>query len=157
MADNFHSIDGEIEEQDQIIADLATLTTSVNTNTTNITNINVSSINAKLAGTSSSGLKTLITGNDSDIANIQTKTDFISVSQNVNLDTMESNISTNNNKITYPSSDSTKVGHISVSSAVNLNTMNTSITTNTNAIDAIAYNPSGRSCRTLRVLRHAGF
>jgi len=137
MADNFHSIDNEIEEQDQIIEDLASLTTSVNTNSTNITNINVSSINAKLAGTSSSGLKTLIIGNDSDIANIETKTDFITVSQNVNLDTMESNIATNNNKITYPSSDSTKVGRITIDGNLNLSTMASNITTNTNGIDAI--------------------
>ena len=137
MADNFHSIDNEIEEQDQIIEDLASLTTSVNTNSTNITNINVSSINAKLAGTSSSGLKTLIIGNDSDIANIETKTDFITVSQNVNLDTMESNIATNNNKITYPSADSTKVGRITIDGNLNLSTMSSNITTNINGIDAI--------------------
>lgn len=137
MADNFHSIDSEIEEQDQIIEDLANLTTSVNTNTTNISNIDVATINAKLAGTSSSGLKTLINGNDTDIANIQTKTDFISITQNCDLDQMESDIATNNAKVGITATEQGKLSNISVSSSVNLNTMNTNITTNTNAIDAI--------------------
>jgi len=137
MSDNLHTFNDEVLEQDQIVTDLTDLTTRVGTNETDITTINNLNIANKFAGSVSSGLKTLIAGNDTDIANIETKTDFISVSQNVNLDTMESNITTNNSKVTYPSADATKVGHISVSSAVNLNTMNTSITTNTNAIDAI--------------------
>jgi len=69
------------------------------------------------------------------------------VSQAVNLDTMESNISTNNSKTgitasqasaitantaknSYPSGDSTKVGFISVTQAVDLDTMESNIATN---------------------------
>lgn len=71
----------------------------------------------------------------------------ISVSQAVNLDTMESNIATNNAKTgitgsqasaitantaknSYPSGDSTKVGFISVTQAVDLDTMESNIATN---------------------------
>ena len=137
MSDNLHNFNDEVLEQDQIITDLTALTTRVGTNETNITTINNLNIVAKFAGTASTGLKTDITGNATDITNIETKTDFISVTQNVDLDTMETNIASNNAKNSYPSGDATKVGHISVSSAVNLNTMNTNITTNTNAIDAV--------------------
>lgn len=137
MSDNLHNFNDEVLEQDQIITDLTALTARVGTNETDITTINNLNIANKFAGSVSSGLKTLIEGNDTDITNIQTKTDFISVSQAVDLDTMESNIATNNAKNSYPSGDATKVGNISVTSAVNLNTMNTNITTNTNAIDAI--------------------
>ena len=97
MSDNFHELDIEEEEQDQIIVDLDAVEASVVT------------INNKLAGTASSGLKTLIEGNDTDIGNIQTKTNFITVTQAVNLDTMESNIATNNSKITYDSTSSTRL------------------------------------------------
>ena len=137
MSDNLHNFNDEVLEQDQIITDLTALTTRVGTNETDITTINNLNIANKFAGSVSSGLKTLIEGNDTDIANIKTKTDFVSVTQNVDLDTMETNIATNNAKNSYPSGDATKMGNISVSSAVNLNTMNTAITTNTNAIDAI--------------------
>ena len=137
MSDNLHNFNDEVLEQDQIVTDLTALTTRVGTNETDITTINNLNIANKFAGSVSSGLKTLIEGNDTDIANIKTKTDFVSVSQNVDLDTMESNIATNNAKNSYPSGDATKMGNISVTSAVNLNTMNTNITTNTNAIDAI--------------------
>lgn len=76
-----------------------------------------------------------------------TKLGNISVSQAVDLDTMESNIATNNAKTgitgsqasaitantaknSYPSGDSTKVGHISVTQAVDLDTMESDIATN---------------------------
>jgi hypothetical protein len=55
----------------------------------------------------------------------------ISITQPVDLDTIESNVSTNNNKITYPSVDSTKVGYISVTQAVDLDTMKSDISTHT--------------------------
>ena len=48
--------------------------------------------------------------NSTAITNIETKTDFISVTQNVDLDTMESNIATNNSKVSY--TDGTKVAGI---------------------------------------------
>ena len=137
MGDNYHGINSEIEDQDILEANFTTLSTSVNNNTTAISNINVSSINNKLSGGNSSGLKTLIQGNDTDIQNIQTKTDLITISNAINMDDEKTLRITNTNKNSYPSGDATKVGHISVSSAVNLNTMNNSITTNTNAIDAV--------------------
>jgi hypothetical protein len=83
--------------------------------------------------------KTGITSTQAD------KLSNISVSQAVNLDTMESNIATNNAKISYtdasavaantaknsyPSGDSTKVGFISVTQAVDLDTMESNIATN---------------------------
>ena len=137
MSDNLHTFNDEILEQDEMLADLTALTATVNTNTGNITTINNLNIANKFAGSVSSGLKTLIAGNDTDIANIETKTDFITVSQNVNLDTMESNIATNNSKVTYPSADATKVGRITIDGNLNLSTMSSNITTNTNGIDAI--------------------
>ena len=137
MSDNLHEFNDEILEQDQIITDLTALTGRVSTNETDITAINNLNIANKFAGTVSSGLKTLIEGNDTDITNIETKTDFITVSQAVDLDTMESNIATNNAKVGITTTEQNKLSNISVSSAVNLNTMNTAITTNTNAIDAI--------------------
>ena len=130
MADNFHDYNDEEEEQDKILADLTALTTQVN-------NIDLTTINNKLAGTASSGLKTLIEGNDTDIQNIQTKTDFISVSQNVDLDEIETHTNLNNAKNSYPSGDAVKVGRITIDGNLNLTNMNNSITTNTNAIDAI--------------------
>jgi len=48
------------------------------------------------------------------------KVKFIAVTQNVDLDTMESDITTNNAKVTYNTTDSTKVGFISVTQAVDL-------------------------------------
>ena len=137
MSDNLHDFNDEVLEQDQIITDLTALTATVNTNTTNITTINNLNIANKFAGSVSSGLKTLIEGNDTDIANIKTKTDFVSVTQNVDLDTIESNVSTNNAKNSYPSADATKVGRITIDGNLNLTNMNNSITTNTNAIDAV--------------------
>nr|BAR36754.1 hypothetical protein [uncultured Mediterranean phage uvMED] len=76
-----------------------------------------------------------------------TKLGHISVSQAVDLDTMESNISTNNAKTgisssqataiqtnsaknTYPSADATKVGFITVTQDVDLDTMESNIATN---------------------------
>lgn len=76
-----------------------------------------------------------------------TKLGNISVTQAVNLDTMESDIATNNSKVgisaqqaadivtnnakvSYPSTDSTKVGFISVTQAVNLDTIEIDVATN---------------------------
>lgn len=76
-----------------------------------------------------------------------TKLGHISVTQAVDLDTMESDIATNNSKVgittqqasdittnnaknTYPSADSTKVGFISVTQAVDLDTIESDVSTN---------------------------
>ena len=65
---------------------------------------------------------------------VQALTDNISVSQSVDLDTMETNIATNNAKNSYPSGDATKMGHISVSQAVDLDDMESKIALNTSLI-----------------------
>ena len=137
MGDNHHPLNTEELDQDILEANLETLTTSVNANTTAISNIDITTINNKLSGGVSSGLKTLIEGNDTDIANIKTKTDFISITQNCDLDQMETDIGVNNLKNGITSAEQSKLSNISVSSSVNLNTMNNSITANTNAIDSI--------------------
>ena len=59
-----------------------------------------------------------------------TKVGHISVTQAVDLDTMESNIATNNAKNSYPSTDATKVGFISVTQAVDLDTIESDVATN---------------------------
>ena len=59
-----------------------------------------------------------------------TKVGLISVTQAVDLDTMESNIATNNAKNSYPSADATKVGFISVTQAVDLDTIESNVATN---------------------------
>ncbi len=188
MSDNLHNLNTEEQDQDQLEVDVALLQTQIATANTNITNLS-----NQTAGTGTSGLKSLIEANDTDIASIQSKTnlltineavdldnyddvntnltsintmlqktgndtvlkttgtkiqfyqggsqlfnsneiknlvDNISVTQAVDLDTMESNISTNNSKNSYPSGDATKVGHISVTQAVDLDTMETNIASN---------------------------
>ena len=59
------------------------------------------------------------------------KVGFISVTQAVDLDTMESNITTNNAKNSYPGADSTKVGFITVTGAADLDAMQTAQGLNT--------------------------
>ena len=59
-----------------------------------------------------------------------TKVGHISVTQAVDLDTMESNIETNNAKNSYPSADATKVGFISITQAVDLDTLESNVETN---------------------------
>ena len=54
----------------------------------------------------------------------------ITVTQAVDLDTMESNIATNNAKTGITSGEQTKLGHISVTQAVDLDTMESNISTN---------------------------
>ena len=137
MANTSHSLDLEKQEQDEILANLNALTATVGNNTTSISNISLTPINNKLAGSVSSGLKTLIEANDDDIENIKDKTDYVTVTGNINLDTVLSNTNTNNSKVTYPSSDSVKVGRITINGNLNLSTMSSNITTNINAIDAI--------------------
>lgn len=112
---------------------LDSMESDISTNATNISN-NASSISTNQSNISS---------NDTDISalqnratNIEAKTDFISVSQSVNLDTMESNIATNNAKNSYPSADATKVGFISVTQAVDLDSMESGISSNSASIIA---------------------
>lgn len=59
-----------------------------------------------------------------------TKVGHITVTQAVDLDTIESNVATNNAKNSYPSGDATKVGHLTVTQAVDLDTIETDVTAN---------------------------
>ena len=75
MGDNLHPLDTEVIDQDILEANVATLTTQVNSNTTAIAGINLTNINNQLAGSASSGLLTQIQGNDTDIEGINDKLD----------------------------------------------------------------------------------
>ena len=77
-----------------------------------------------IAGTVLEGNTTTITGAES------TKLAFITVTQAVDLDTIESDTSANNAKNSYPSADATKVSFISVTQAVDLDTLESDVTTN---------------------------
>ena len=56
---------------------------------------------------------------NTDVAASKVTTDWISITQAVNLDTIESDTATNNAKITYPSADSTKLAGIEALAEVN--------------------------------------
>ena len=75
-----------------------------------------------------------ISTNSTDIDNIETKTDFITVTQAVDLDTMESGIATNASDIT---NIETKTDFITVTQAVDLDTMESGIATNASDITNI--------------------
>ncbi len=118
------------------------------------TGITTSQANAITANTAKVGISTdqanAITANtakNSYPSGDATKVGHLTVTQAVDLDTMESNIATNNAKVgistsqanaitantaknSYPSGDATKVGHISVTQAVDLDTMESNIATN---------------------------
>jgi hypothetical protein len=112
-------------------------TTNISSNTTNISN------NTTNIGTNTSAIA-LNTAKNSYPSGDATKMGHLTVTQAVNLDTMESAIGTNTTDIgtntsaialntaksTYPSGDATKVGHLAVTQAVNLDTMETAIGTN---------------------------
>ncbi len=72
-----------------------------------------------------------------------TKLGNISVTQAVDLDTMESDIATNNAKNTYPSADATKVGHISVTQAVDLDTIESNVATNNAKVSMVLGTTAG--------------
>ena len=91
--------------------------TNVSANTThrNTTSGNPHNVLASDVGITNLGSTNIITTvernqidtNQINITNIENKTDFISISQNVDLDTMESDITVNNAKNSYPSIDAT--------------------------------------------------
>ena len=115
-------------------ADASAVRTTIGAGTSNLA-LGTSSTTA-LAGdttTISSDQASAITANtakNSYPSADSTKVGFISVTQAVDLDTMESNIATNNAKNTYPSADATKVGFISVTQAVDLDTLESNVATN---------------------------
>ena len=79
MADNFHSLDTEEIDQEQLELDMVAvkaktdfITVSGNINLDTV-GTNQTTFTNKLSGASSSGLKTLIEGNDTDITSINEK------------------------------------------------------------------------------------
>ena len=78
----------------------------------------------------------------------KTKLGHISVTQAVDLDTMESDIATNSAKNSYPSADATKVGFISVTQAVDLDTMESDIATNNAKVSNVTTNLSTSTTTT---------
>ena len=56
-----------------------------------------------------------------------TKVGFLTVTQAVNLDTIESNVATNNAKNTYPTADATKVGYLQITQSVDLDLIETNL------------------------------
>lgn len=81
---------------------------------------NVQAYSSVLAGTTASfttALETAIGTNTSNITSVKTKTDFMTITQAVNLDTVESDVL----------SAKTKTDFITVSTNVNLTTMNTKL------------------------------
>ncbi len=114
-------------------------TDDINEGTSNLyyTDARVSANSAVAANTAKVGITTAqadaITANtakNSYPSADATKVGHISVTQAVDLDTMESNIATNNAKNSYPSADATKVGFISVTQAVDLDTIESDVATN---------------------------
>lgn len=113
-----------------LVSDLSKLATNsnVDTNTTNIAT------------------------NTSDITSIKTKTDHISVTQSVDLDTMESGISSNTSAIQSNDTDisniKSKTDFISVTQAVNLDTIESSVTSNTSNISTNTTNITNIKSKT---------
>tara|TARA_R110000787_G_scaffold65617_2_gene147725 strand:- start:71 stop:1393 length:1323 start_codon:yes stop_codon:yes gene_type:complete len=62
------------------------------------------------------------------------KVGHLTITQAVDLDTLESNVATNNAKTTYPPADGAKVGFISVTQDVDLDAMENAINNNSTAI-----------------------
>ncbi|ANS03420.1 hypothetical protein [uncultured Mediterranean phage uvDeep-CGR2-KM19-C269] len=85
--------------------------------------------NAKISYTDAAAVG-LNTAKNSYPSGDATKVGFLTVTQAVDLDTMESDIATNNAKTGISSAESTKLGHISVTQAVDLDTMESNIATN---------------------------
>ena len=88
------------------------------------------------------------TTNKFTTANNITKLGNISVSQAVDLDTMESDIATNTAKNTYPSADATKVGHIAVTQSVDLDAIETAVTANTAKVTRRPITAGGNTLET---------
>lgn len=124
---------------------------TANTAKTGITTSQANAITANIAKvgitTDQANAITANTAKNSYPSGDATKVGHLTVTQAVDLDTMESNIATNNAKVgistsqanaitantaknSYPSGDATKVGHISVTQAVDLDTMESNIATN---------------------------
>ena len=134
MSDNVHGVGvndvAEQIEQDLIKAktDLITITSSINLDTVGT---NQTSFTNQLSGASSSGLKTLIEGNDTDISNINDKLDM-STSSN-----MKTAIDLNTAKVTFPGIGTTASTCLAGNTTTISATQASKITANENAINSI--------------------
>ena len=120
---NTHSINDDESDIDA----LESLTTSHASSISSI-NSNITTINNKLSGSSSSGLKTLTTTNLDGINGILNHT---------TTSNLKSFVDANSAKITYPSADSTKLGLIGITSSVNLNSLVTQSNANVSDITSL--------------------
>lgn len=112
-------------------SNISTNTSDISTNTSNIsTNTGNISTNTSNISTNTSNIST----NASDITAIETKTDFITVTQAVDLDAMETGISDNETDI---ANIELKTDWITVTQAVDLDTMESDISTNATDITNI--------------------
>lgn len=134
MSDNVHGVGvndvAEQIEQDLIKAktDLITITSSINLDTVGT---NQTSFTNQLSGASSSGLKTLIEGNDTDISNINDKLDMNTSSN------MKTAIDLNTAKVTFPGIGTTASTCLAGNTTTISATQASKITANENAINAI--------------------
>ncbi len=80
-----------------------------------------------------------------------TKVGFISVTQAVDLDTIESDVATNNAKNSYPSADATKVGYITVTQAVDLDTIESDVATNNAKVGITAQQASDITANNAKI------
>jgi len=120
---NTHSINDDESDIDA----LESLTTSHASSISSI-NSSVTTINNKLSGSTSSGLKTLTITNLDGINGILNHT---------TTSNLKSFVDANSAKITYPSSASTKLALIGITSSVNLNSLVTQSNTNVSDITAL--------------------
>lgn len=138
MSDNLHNFNDEVIEQDEILADVTTLKsqmTTANNNIAAVVVVNTTQTN-QIAGSTSSGLKTLIEGNDTDIAAIKDKTDYLTVTGAINLDNVLSQTTANNAKVSMvigSGGAQAMAGNTTVISSAQA----TALTAATNAIDAV--------------------
>jgi hypothetical protein len=173
MSDNVHGVGvnelAEQSEQDamKVKTDLITITSSINLDTVGT---NQTSFTNQLSGASSSGLKTLITGNDTDISGINDKLDATTSSglktlidnkvsmvlgttsstalagNTTTITTSQANIISANQSAIYAIEN--KTDHISVSQAVNLDDMESDLLTVATATTA---NTTGRTTNATNI------
>ena len=137
MADNFHSLDTEEIDQEQLELDMVAvkaktdfITVSGNINLDTVAT-NQTTFTNKLSGASSSGLKTLIEGNDTDITSINEK---LAGTSSSGLKTL---IDVNTAKVSFPGIGTTSSTCLAGNTTTISSTQSSQIIANENAITAI--------------------
>jgi hypothetical protein len=103
------------------------------------------------AGLLSSSRYNNITTNNAKVSfdsTASTKVGYLTVTQAVNLDTIESNVASNNAKVSFDSTASTKVGYLTVTQAVNLDTIESNVASNNSKVSY----PGSASATELNIL-----